>query len=43
MAKGKYTIQRRFIKALDKRIIDYQEDVPKWVKDLKKERAKNEV
>lgn len=38
MAKGKYTISRRFIKAMDKKIKDAKEIIPDWLKELKKER-----
>ena len=43
MAKGKNKIPKRYLKQLNKRIADYTENVPKWVKELKKERVKNEV
>ena len=41
MAKGKYTIPRRFLKAIDKKIKDTKEIIPDWLKELKKQREEN--
>lgn len=38
MAKGKYTISKRFIKAIDKKIKDTKDIIPDWLNKLKKQR-----
>ena len=42
MAKGKYTIQKRFIKEIDKKITNETVIIPKWVRDIQKEQEKKE-
>ena len=42
MAKGKYTISKRFIKEIDKKITNETIIIPKWIKDIQKEQEKKE-
>ena len=39
MAKGKYKISKRYIKAIDKKIKE-PTPIPQWLKEIQKEREK---
>ena len=43
MAKGKYTIQKRYIREIDKKITNETVIIPKWVRDIQKEQERKEA
>lgn len=41
MSKGKYTIKKRYLNAINKMITDNKEILPQWLKEIKKEQERD--